>query len=112
MPRLPGNLPRGTLAAQAAHHGRAFTDAIRRDKAAELKMFAANLRAARAGPPPKKYTPPPEPKDAVTRYHMSELRRILKADTGKVLTPQRAQQIENWHEREIAKILKAGFRGR
>ncbi len=59
MPRLPGNLPRGTLAAQAAHHGRAFTDAIRRDKAAELKMFAANLRAARAGPPPKKYTPPP-----------------------------------------------------
>jgi hypothetical protein len=99
MPRIPADLQRGTLAEQAALQGRSFTAGLRRDKASQLKMFQANLRAARAGPPPKKYVPPPESSDMVTR--------ILKANIGKVLTPKKATEIEKWHTREIAKAMKS-----
>ncbi|SRR5258708_37785797 len=102
MPRLPAELARGTLAEKASHQGRDFAEGLRRDKVAQSKMFAATLRAARTGPLRKQYVPPAE----IDSWSSRELKRMLKADIGKMFTPKRASAIELWHQREIARAIK------
>lgn len=80
MPRLPQGLTRSRPLAAAKEQGREFTAALQREKAEELKSFAAMLAASRKyGPVSSKKTKhAPAPDDAVARYHSREIAKAIK----------------------------------